>query len=74
VSSLQERAKQRRDKIHFNTVHLHSLQHNSFHTYLDVKEAWELLAKLSLEAWKEQTGSFPPNRVDKTICKFIKRA
>jgi len=53
---------------------LHSEKHHSFHLSLDTKSAWELLAKLSQEAWIEQTGLMPPNRVDKSQYRFISRA
>ena len=71
--SMQERAKHRRNSITYTQVDLHSKEHHSFHTHLDVKSSWELLAKMSKEAWKEQTGSTAPNYVDKSQCRFITR-
>ncbi|MEA1915098.1 MAG: hypothetical protein U9N30_07260 [Campylobacterota bacterium] len=71
MSSMKERAALRKIKTTFNKVSLHSQEHNSFHTHLDVKNAWELLAKLSQEAWIEKTGTITNNRVDKSIYTFI---
>ncbi len=71
MSTMQERALQRRDNITFTKVDLHSSLHNSFHTHLDAKSSWELLAKLSQERWREQTGKIAPKYVDKSIVKFI---
>ena len=71
--SIQERARRRRNSITYTQVDLHSQKHHSFHTHLDVKSSWELLAKISQEAWKEQTGSVAPNYVDKSQCRFITR-
>ncbi|WP_297440252.1 hypothetical protein [Sulfurimonas sp.] len=71
MSSIEERALKRKNKITYAKMSLHSDEHHSFHTHLDVKSSWELLARLSQEAWKEKTGQFPPKRVDKSIVKFI---
>lgn len=71
MSSMQERAELRRTKLTLNKVDLHSQEHHSFHTHLNTKDAWELLARLSQEAWIEKTGTIVNNRVDKSICKFI---
>ncbi len=72
VSNMKERAEARKRTATFAKVGLHSKEHDSFHTHLSPKDAWELLAKLSKEAWMEQTGTVAPSRVDKSICKFIK--
>lgn len=71
MSSLQERAAARSKSITLQKVALHSENHHSFHIGLDTKESWELLARLSKEAWFEQTGQMPPSRVDKSLGKFI---
>ena len=71
MSSIQERALRRRAAISITKVDLHSDEHHSFHTHLDVKSAWELLARLSKEAWMQQTGQIAPTRVDKSIVRFI---
>lgn len=71
MSTMQERALQRRNNITLTKVDLHSSLHNSFHTHLDTKSAWELLAKLSQETWREQTGEIAPKHVDKSIVRFI---
>jgi len=71
MSSMQERALRRRATMSITKVDLHSDEHHSFHTHLDVKSAWELLAKLSKEAWIEQTGQEAPSRVDKSVVRFI---
>jgi len=71
VSSMQERAELRRTKITLNRVYLHSQEHHSFHTHLNTNDAWELLARLSQEAWIEKTGIIADNIVDKSIYKFI---
>ncbi len=72
MSTIQERTKLRRKNITFQKIDLHSPNYNSFHTHLDTKNSWELLAKLSQESWIEETGVIPINRVDKSIYKFIK--
>ena len=72
--SIQKRAKQRRDSITYTKVALHSKKHHSFHLSLDTKSAWELLAKLSQEAWIEQTGFMASNRIDKSQYRFISGA
>lgn len=72
MSSIEERAEARRRIATITKIGLHSKEHDSFHAHLGVKDAWELLAKLSKEAWMEQTGKAAPSRVDKSICKFIK--
>jgi len=72
MSTMQERSKLRRKNITLNQVNLHSQNHNSFHINLDTKNSWELLARLSQEAWIEKTGKTSINRVDKSIYKFSK--
>jgi len=52
-------------------LYVHSQEHHSFHPHLDIKKAWELLTRLSKEAWIEKTGEVPPLRVNKSIVKFI---
>ena len=74
MSTMQERALQRRDSITFTKVDMHSSLHHSFHAHLDTKSAWELLAKISQEAWKEQTGKIAPTYVDKSVVRFITNA
>ncbi len=74
MSSIEERAEARKRTATFTKVGLHSKEHDSFHTHLNPQDAWELLAKLSKEAWMEQTGTVAPSRVDKSICRFIKLA
>ncbi len=69
---MEQRAAMRKTKITVNKVGLHSSEHNSFHTFLDAKQSWELLAKLSQESWIEQTGQVAPLHVDKSICRFMK--
>ena len=71
MSSMQERAIRRRATMSIIKVDLHSDEHHSFHTHLDVKSAWELLAKLSKEAWMQQTGQIAPTGVDKSVVRFI---
>ncbi|HFU77891.1 MAG TPA: hypothetical protein ENK68_05250 [Epsilonproteobacteria bacterium] len=71
MSSMQERAAMRRKTLTIQKVALHSDEHHSFHIGLNVKDSWELLARLSKEAWIEQTDRLPSSRVDKSICKFI---
>jgi len=71
MSSMHERAIRRRATMTITKVDLHSDEHHSFHAYLDVKSAWELLAKLSKEAWMQQTGQEAPTSVDKSIVRFI---
>lgn len=72
MSSLLERSSARRNIITMQKVNLHSLDNHSFHIGLDVESSWELLAKISKEAWIEKTGEIPPSTVDKLICKFIR--
>ncbi len=72
MPTMQERASARRSIATIKKVDLHSKEHDSFHTHLDVKDAWNLLAKLSKEAWMNQMGTVAPLRVDKSICKFIR--
>ena len=72
--SMQERARRRRNSITYTQVNLHSKEHHSFHTHLDAQSSWELLAKISQEAWREQTGCDAPKCVDKTQYRFITRA
>ncbi|HFU76960.1 MAG TPA: hypothetical protein ENK68_00460 [Epsilonproteobacteria bacterium] len=71
MTSMQERAAMRRKTLTVQKVALHSDEHHSFHIGLNVKDSWELLARLSKEAWIEQTGRLSSSRVDKSICKFI---
>ena len=71
MSSMQERALRRRETMTVKKIGLHSNEHHSFHTHLDTKSAWELIAKLSKEAWMEQTGKIAPARVDKSVVRFI---
>ncbi len=73
MSTMQQRAKQRRKSLTLNIVNLHAQEHHSFHTHLNTKDAWELLAKLSKEAWMEKTGMLANNRVDKSSYRFIKQ-
>ena len=68
---MAQRAADRRKKITIKKIDLHSNDNHSFHLHLDVKSAWELLARISKEAWIEQQGTVPPSRVDKSIYKFI---
>ena len=70
MTAMEKRAAARRDKISLTKVSLHSKEHHSFHPDLELKKAWELLTRLSKEAWIEKTGKIPPSRVDKAIVKF----
>ncbi len=74
MSTLQERATKRRKNITFSKVSLHSERHHSFHIHLDVKDAWELLARHSKETWIEKTGQIPASHVDKSVYRFIKKS
>lgn len=65
------RAEKRRELATINVEKLHSKTHNSFHCHLDLKDSWELLAKLSKERWIEETGEKPPLRVDKSQYRVI---
>ena len=71
MGTMKERAKERRKHITFSKVNLHSNEHHSFHFDLDSKDSWELLARISQECWKEETGQLPSSRVDKSIYRFI---
>ena len=71
MQTIAQRAAERRKKITVKKVDLHSSEHHSFHLHLDLKSSWELLTRMSKEAWIEQHGTLPPSRVDKSICKFI---
>ena len=71
MQTMAERAAQRRKKATLNIVSLHSNDHHSFHLHLSLKDSWELLAKMSQDTWREETGQTPPSRVDKSIYKFI---
>ena len=71
MQTLEERAAARRKMATVKKVGLHSDNHHSFHPHLSVEKSWELLAKLSQEAWIEKTGQIPSSRVDKSTFKFI---
>ena len=71
MSTLQQRAEARRQKATITKLNLHSEEHNSFHTHLNLEESWELLAKISKEKWIEETGEIPSSSVDKTQYKVI---
>lgn len=71
MTDLEKRAEARRQKVTIQKIKLHSEEHHSFHIHLNTKQSWELLAKLSKEAWIEQTGNIPSNRVDKSIYRFV---
>ncbi|MDF1881881.1 hypothetical protein JHD50_11330 [Sulfurimonas sp. MAG313] len=71
MTEMEERAHRRRNKISLTKVPLHSQQHHSFHPDLELKKAWELLTRLSKEAWIEKTGEIPPSNINKSIVKFI---
>jgi hypothetical protein len=68
--TMEQRALKRKNLIKIKKIDLHSNEHHSFHNHLDVKESWEILTRLSKEAWIEQTGKTPPLRVDKSIYIF----
>ncbi len=70
MPTMEQRALRRRASMTIKKVNLHSSEHHSFHTHLDVKKSWEILTRLSKEAWLEETGEVPPLRVDKSICIF----
>ena len=59
MKTMAERSAERRKKATLNIVALHSNEHHSFHLHLSLKESWELLAKMSQEAWREETGKVP---------------
>ncbi len=69
--SMKERADARRKIVTVRKFDLHSHEHHSFHFHLNLKDSWELLARLSREAWMEKTGEEPSLRVDKSIYRFI---
>lgn len=71
MSSMKERADARRKIVTIQKYNLYSSEHHSFHFHLGLKDSWELLARLSREAWIEKTGEEPSLRVDKSICRFI---
>ena len=72
MTTMAQRAIERRKTIIIKKVDLHSIENHSFHIHLDVKKSWELLTRLSHEAWIEKTGQIPPSRVDKSIYQFIR--
>lgn len=71
MSTLQERAAQRKQSATVVKVHLKSDEHHSFHFHLNDEESFELLAKLSKEAYFEKTGMLAPSFVDKTKVRKI---
>jgi hypothetical protein len=44
---------------------------NNLHINLSIKEAWELVARLSKDGWFMQTGKKAPNFLDKTKIKIV---
>ena len=68
---MKKRAKERRKKATVKKLDLHSKDHHSFHLDFDDKASWELLARISKETWRLQTGVSPPFRVDKSVFKII---
>jgi len=73
MTGLEQRSKDRRSRIVVSKVSLHSSDHHSFHPELSCEEAWELLARLSKERWREETGREASNRVDKSALKIIRK-
>jgi len=71
VSTLEERAAQRKKMATVQKVSLKNDTHHSFHFHLSDEESFELLAKLSKEAYFEQTGIMAPAFVDKASVKKI---
>lgn len=72
MSDMRERAEARKKIATVTKIDLRSKEHDSFHERLDVKDAWNLLAKISKEAWFLQTGLEAPHRVDKSVYRLIK--
>jgi len=71
VSTLEERAAQRKKSATVKKVSLKSDMHHSFHFHLSDEESFELLAKLSKEAYFQHTGTVALDFVDKTKVKKI---
>ena len=73
LSEREKRRAKRLGQMQVKTMHLHSDLHHAFHTELSTHESWELLAKISQEAWQIQTGKKAPERLDKSIVNIVKR-
>ena len=71
MSTLKERAEQRKQNATVNKVSLKSKEHHSFHFHLSDEESFELLAKMSKEAYFETTGTVAFDFVDKTRVRKI---
>ena len=73
LSEREKRRAQRLGQMQVKTMHLHSDENHAFHTELSTQESWELLAKISHEAWQIQTGKKAAERLDKSIVNIVKR-
>jgi len=73
---LSEREKRRAKRIgqmQVKTMHLHSDANHAFHTELSTEESWELLSKISQEAWQIETGEKAPLHLDRSVVNIMKR-
>jgi len=69
----EQRRIKRLKTIKVNKISLHSSDNHSFHIGLSPLESWELLARISKEAWYLETGKKAPSSLDKNKVQIFTR-
>lgn len=72
MTTREERANARKNKIKIRKIKLHSSAHNSFHFELNDTQSWNLLYTMSINEWEKQNNKKAPLKVDKTKLRIIK--
>ncbi len=73
MTERQKRRAKRLGNITVQKIELKSEKNSAFHFDLTPLESWELLAKISKEAWFLESGQKAPDKLDKTKIKIIHR-
>jgi len=69
----EKRRAERLKTIKVNKISLHSSDNHSFHVGLSPIESWELLSRMSKEAWYLETGKKAPTSLNKSKVRIFTR-
>ncbi len=74
MTNREERRAKRLKNITVKKIDLGSEEDSAFHFNLTPRQCWELLSKISKEAWFLESGQKAPDKLDKTKIKIIHRS
>lgn len=71
MTDKERRREERLKCLTVTQIGLHDEDNHAFHLSLSPRASWELLTKISHEAWYIQTGQKAPTRLDKNMVHII---